>query len=162
MSCFCLYTRHWDYLLGNINMESDLDLKKIFLLFIYSHVLISFGPFLPPAPLPHLLLLFPPHFKAEPVLPLSLILLKKRHNLIFKIAWLVSTLCCLRQVMWRSFHYSAIFLFLVILGFELMVLHWLGRLSAIWATPPVIFHSYFSDKFSQFVPVLASDHSLPT
>jgi hypothetical protein len=40
---------------------------------------ILFGSFFPlpptPCPLPH-----PPHFQAEPVLPLSLILLKRRHS----------------------------------------------------------------------------------
>jgi hypothetical protein len=34
----------------------------------------------PPCPLPHSLPPSPPHFQAEPVLPLSLILLKKRHK----------------------------------------------------------------------------------
>jgi hypothetical protein len=33
-----------------------------------------------PCPLLDPLSLFPPHFQAEPVLPLSLILLKRRHN----------------------------------------------------------------------------------
>jgi hypothetical protein len=47
-----------------------------FLLFIYSHVHTLFESFLPPAPLPHPLL----HFQAEPVLPLSLILLERRHK----------------------------------------------------------------------------------
>jgi hypothetical protein len=48
-------------------------------LFIYSHVHTLFGSFLPRAPLPSPLPL-PPQFQAGPVLPLSLILLKKRHK----------------------------------------------------------------------------------
>jgi hypothetical protein len=45
-------------------------------LFIYSHVHTLFGSFLPLPPLPHLL----PSVPGSPVLPLSLILLKKRHK----------------------------------------------------------------------------------
>jgi hypothetical protein len=45
-------------------------------LFIYSHVYTLFGLFLHPAPYP-----VPPQFQADPVLPLSLILLKKKHKL---------------------------------------------------------------------------------
>jgi hypothetical protein len=52
------------------------------LLFIYSHVCTLFGSFLPPAPIPHPLVPCPPCFQAEPVLPLSLILLRKRHSII--------------------------------------------------------------------------------
>jgi hypothetical protein len=50
-------------------------------LFIYSHVHTLFEPFLPPAlhPFP-LSPIHPPCFQAEPVLPLSLILLKRRHK----------------------------------------------------------------------------------
>jgi hypothetical protein len=50
----------------------------LFLLFIYSHVhtLCHFFPCHPPPLSP----LFPPRFQAEPVLPLSIILLKKRHK----------------------------------------------------------------------------------
>jgi hypothetical protein len=51
------------------------DFFKNFL-FIYSHVHTLFGPFLLPAPCPLPLSLTPPHFQAEPGLPLSLILLK--------------------------------------------------------------------------------------
>jgi hypothetical protein len=50
-----------------------------FSLFIYSHVYILFGSFLSPAPL-HQPLVPPPHFQAEPVLLLSLILLKRSHK----------------------------------------------------------------------------------
>jgi hypothetical protein len=39
-----------------------------------------FGSFLPSAPLLYLLPFSPPQFQAGPVLPLSLILLKKRHK----------------------------------------------------------------------------------
>jgi hypothetical protein len=55
---------------------------KLFL-FIYSHVhTVLFGSFLPPDPYPPISpsLLFPPPFQAEPVLPLSLILLKRKHK----------------------------------------------------------------------------------
>jgi hypothetical protein len=51
-----------------------------FSLFIYSHVHTLFGSFLHPAPFSHLLLLSPLQFQAGPVLPLSLVLLKKRHK----------------------------------------------------------------------------------
>jgi hypothetical protein len=50
-----------------------------FVLFIYSHVLTLFGSFLHPDPLLHLPP-SPPQFQAGPVLPLSLILLKKGHK----------------------------------------------------------------------------------
>jgi hypothetical protein len=51
-----------------------------YFLFIYSHVHTLFGPFLAP-PL-HVLSvpLTPPHFQGEPILLLSLILLKRRHK----------------------------------------------------------------------------------
>jgi hypothetical protein len=52
--------------------------ELINVLFIYSHVHTLFGSFLPSAPSPTLLSL--PRFQAEPVLPLSLILLKRRHK----------------------------------------------------------------------------------
>jgi hypothetical protein len=57
-------------------------LPLFFLLFIYSHVHTLFGSFLPHAPPSPPSLPFPPQFQAGPVLPLSLILLKKRdkHN----------------------------------------------------------------------------------
>jgi hypothetical protein len=48
------------------------------LLFIYSHVHTLFGSFLLPAPLSHTLSPSPPQLQAGPVLPLSLVLLKKR------------------------------------------------------------------------------------
>jgi hypothetical protein len=50
----------------------------LLLLFIYSYVHTLFGSFLHPAPLPYVLPHFPNQFQAGPVLPLSLILLKKR------------------------------------------------------------------------------------
>jgi hypothetical protein len=54
---------------------------KNFFLFIYSHVHTLFESFLPPAPC---LIPLPsnlhPHFQAEPVLPLTLILLKRKHK----------------------------------------------------------------------------------
>jgi hypothetical protein len=56
----------------------SLFLKKF--LFIYSHVHTLFGSFLPPTPLPKPLPPIPPHFQAKPVLPISLILLKRRHK----------------------------------------------------------------------------------
>jgi hypothetical protein len=43
----------------------------------FSHVHTLFGSFLPPTPSPTL---SAPRFQAEPVLPLSLILLKRRHK----------------------------------------------------------------------------------
>jgi hypothetical protein len=55
----------------------------LFLLSIYSHVRTLFGSFLPPAShLPPPVAPLPPHFQAEPVRSLSLILLKRRpkHN----------------------------------------------------------------------------------
>jgi hypothetical protein len=53
-----------------------------FFLFIYSHVHTLFWSFLPPAPPPPPPLSppHPPRFQAEPVLLLSLILLKRRHK----------------------------------------------------------------------------------
>jgi hypothetical protein len=50
-------------------------------IFIYSHLHTLFGSFLHPAPLPHSASLLP-QFHADPVLPLSLILLNKwlKHN----------------------------------------------------------------------------------
>jgi hypothetical protein len=39
-----------------------------------------FGLFLPPVPLPQSLFTSSPHFQAGPVLPLSIILRKKRHK----------------------------------------------------------------------------------
>jgi hypothetical protein len=47
---------------------------------IHSHVHTLFGSILPPAPHPYPLPHKPPHFQAESVLPLSLILLKRRHK----------------------------------------------------------------------------------
>jgi hypothetical protein len=52
---------------------------SFFKLLTYSHVHILFGSFLPSAPYSPLSPL-PRHFQAEPVLSLSLILLKKRHK----------------------------------------------------------------------------------
>jgi hypothetical protein len=54
--------------------------KKKFLLFIYSHLRTLLGSFLPPPKLFHHLPNYPPHFQAETVLPLSLILLKRRYK----------------------------------------------------------------------------------
>jgi hypothetical protein len=61
--------------------DQNEKLLLLLLLFIYSHVHTLFGSFLPPSPSstsPP----FSPSFQAGPVLPLSLILLKKRgkHN----------------------------------------------------------------------------------
>jgi hypothetical protein len=53
--------------------------KRTIFLFIYSHVCALFGSFLPPTPFPYHLPSFP-LFQAGPVLPLSLILLKKSHK----------------------------------------------------------------------------------
>jgi hypothetical protein len=56
----------------------SLYIVLFFLLLIYSHVCTWFGSFSPCpllSPLPRYL----PHFHAEPILPLSLILLKRRH-----------------------------------------------------------------------------------
>jgi hypothetical protein len=67
------------YLTGAIGSWCAL-IFTFFLLFIYSHVHRLFGSFLLPIPSTHLL---PPKargFQAEPVLPLSLILLKRRHK----------------------------------------------------------------------------------
>jgi hypothetical protein len=49
-------------------------------LFIYSHVHTLIRPFLPPTPPLPLPFSPPPHFQAEPVLPLFLILLKRKHK----------------------------------------------------------------------------------
>jgi hypothetical protein len=49
-------------------------------LLIYSYVHTLFGSFLLPAPFPYPLFPYTPQFQAGPVLPLSLILLKKRHK----------------------------------------------------------------------------------
>jgi hypothetical protein len=49
-------------------------------LFIYSYVHALFGPFLSPTSHPLSLPLTPPRFQAESVLPLSLILLKRKHK----------------------------------------------------------------------------------
>jgi hypothetical protein len=49
---------------------------SFFLLLIYSHMHTLFVSFLPPSPVSP----FPLHFKADPVLPLPLILLKRRHK----------------------------------------------------------------------------------
>jgi hypothetical protein len=52
--------------------------RDLFLNYSFIHMCIHcLGHFSPLASLPHPL---PPHFQAEPVLPLSLILLKKRHK----------------------------------------------------------------------------------
>jgi hypothetical protein len=65
----------------NIKCKSIGARKQIFKkLFIYSHVHTLFGSFLPPASLSYPLPRFPHQFQAGPVLPLSLILLKKRHK----------------------------------------------------------------------------------
>jgi hypothetical protein len=57
----------------SIYVQNVIGSFKKNLLFIYSHVHTLFGSFPPPTALL-------PHFKAEPVLPLSLILLKRRHK----------------------------------------------------------------------------------
>jgi hypothetical protein len=49
-------------------------------LFIYSNVHTLGEPFLPSTPNPLPISPTPPHFQAEPILSLSLILLKRRHN----------------------------------------------------------------------------------
>jgi hypothetical protein len=52
------------------------EFLKIIHLFTCAYI----GSFLPPAPLSYPLPSSPPQFQADPVLPLSLILLKKRHK----------------------------------------------------------------------------------
>jgi hypothetical protein len=72
-----------------------------FFLFIYSHVHTLFGSFLLPVPLPHPLPPFPPS-----VLPLSLILLKKRHkhNKEDKAFLLVELRIAIQRNSYYSFH----------------------------------------------------------
>jgi hypothetical protein len=53
--------------------------RLLLFLFTYSHVHTLFGSFLPLSPTPTLSP-HPPRFKADPVLPLSLILFKRRHK----------------------------------------------------------------------------------
>jgi hypothetical protein len=55
-------------------------LNFLHFLFIYSYVHTFFGPFLSLTPTSSLSLHCPPHFQAESVLPLSLILLKRKHK----------------------------------------------------------------------------------
>jgi hypothetical protein len=63
-----------------LKKEAAGSLRSFFFLFIYSHVHTLFGPFLPPCPLPPLCPPTPSRFQAEPVLPFSPVLLKRRHK----------------------------------------------------------------------------------
>jgi hypothetical protein len=54
---------------------------SFFLNYYFIHMFIHCWVISPPCPLPHSLPTSPPQFQAGPVLPLSLILLKKRHKL---------------------------------------------------------------------------------
>jgi hypothetical protein len=61
------------------NYKENKQMKLFFYLFIHN-VGTLFGSCLQPAPVAHPLPSSPPQFQAGPVLPLSLILLKKRHK----------------------------------------------------------------------------------
>jgi hypothetical protein len=76
-----LYEKQCIYFLSeNLALRINFYAFKFFLfLFIYSHVHTLFGSFLHLASLTPFSRL-PPHFQEGPVLPLSLILLKKRHK----------------------------------------------------------------------------------
>jgi hypothetical protein len=62
------------------NIPSVLSFFFLFFKFIYSHEHTFFRSFLHPAPLYHPLPSSPTQFQEGPVLPLSIILLKKRHK----------------------------------------------------------------------------------
>jgi hypothetical protein len=75
----------FSYLSGNelilrIYKRLNFFFKFSRILFIYLYVHTLFGSLLHPAPLNHPLGLYSPQFQAGPVLPLSLILLEKRHK----------------------------------------------------------------------------------
>jgi hypothetical protein len=71
---FFLFLQYW-----SLNHLSHCT-SSFFFLFIYSHVHTLFGSFLPLAACPHCLPPTPSCFQAESVLPLSLILLQRRHK----------------------------------------------------------------------------------
>jgi hypothetical protein len=61
-------------------MHDTFLIHSYFLLFTYSHVHTLFGSFSPPLALYPTLFSLPHHLQAESVLPLSLILFKRRHK----------------------------------------------------------------------------------